>query len=125
MKLTLEVNNINYDSAIEQSIPLLKDMKLALEVNGINYDFIIEQAIPLLKEKAKADKSILLKLISGILSMPGDVPKKILNALSQKKKDELAEYLINSNKEKIIELLQGTLAEKGFALQIKNFDMIK
>ena len=51
-------------------------MNINLKISDINYDSIIEQSIPLLKEKAKADNNILLKTISGILSMPGDIPKK-------------------------------------------------
>lgn len=51
-------------------------MKLTLNINRINYESVIEQAIPLLKEKAKNDNSILFKTLSGILSMPGDIPKK-------------------------------------------------
>ena len=98
-------------------------MKIALNINNIDYESIIEQSIPLLKEKAKADNNILLKTISGILSMPGDIPKKMLNALPQETKDELIVYLINSNKGKIAELLQNTLANKGFALQIDDIEI--
>ena len=98
-------------------------MKITLNINNIDYESIIEQSIPLLKEKAKADNNILLKTISGILSMPGDIPKKMLNALPQETKDELIVYLINSNKGKIAELLQNTLANKGFALQIDDIEI--
>ena len=83
-------------------------MKITLNINNIDYESIIDQSIPLLKEKAKADNNILLKTISGILSMPGDIPKKMLNALPQETNDELVVYLINSNKGKIAELLQNT-----------------
>lgn len=98
-------------------------MKITLNINNIDYESIIDQSIPLLKEKAKADNNILLKTISGILSMPGDIPKKMLNALPQETKDELVVYLINSNKGKIAELLQNTLASKGFALQIDDIEI--
>lgn len=98
-------------------------MKITLNINNIDYDSIIEQSIPLLKEKAKADNNVLLKTISGILSLPGDIPRKMLNALPQETKDELVVYLINSNKDKIAELLQNTLADKGFALQIDDIEI--
>lgn len=98
-------------------------MKITLNINNIDYDSIIEQSIPLLKEKAKADNNVLLKTISGILSLPGDIPRKMLNALPQETKYELVVYLINSNKGKIAELLQNTLADKGFALQIDDIEI--
>ena len=100
-------------------------MNINLKISDINYDSIIEQSIPLLKEKAKADNNILLKTISGILTMPGDIPKKMLNALPQETKDELVVYLINSNKGKIVELLQNTLANKGIELRIDDIEIEK
>ena len=100
-------------------------MKITLNINNIDYESIIDQSIPLLKEKAKADNNILLKTISGILSMPGDIPKKMLNALPQETKDELVVYLINSNKGKIAELLHNTLANKGIELRIDDIEIEK
>ena len=100
-------------------------MKITLNINNIDYESIIDQSIPLLKEKAPADNNILLKTISGILSMPGDIPKKMLNALPQETKDELVVYLINSNKDKIAELLQNTLANKGIELPIDDIEIKK
>ncbi|MBR3995591.1 MAG: hypothetical protein IKI97_09970 [Clostridia bacterium] len=100
-------------------------MKITLNINNIDYESIIDQSIPLLKEKAPADNNILLKTISGILSMPGDIPKKMLNALPQETKDELVVYLINSNKDKIAELLQNTLANKGIELRIDDIEIKK
>ena len=63
--------------------------------------------------KKKTNESALMKTVSGILSLPGDIPKKMLNALPQKTKDELAVFLIKNNKVKIAQLLQNTLTEKG------------
>lgn len=98
-------------------------MNINLKISDINYDSIIEQSIPLLKEKAKTDNNIFLKTISGMLTMPGDIPKRMLNALPQEAKDELVVYLIKSNKSRIAELLQNTLANRGFALQIDDIEI--
>lgn len=100
-------------------------MKITLNINKMDYENIIDQSIPLLKEKAKADNNILLKTISGILGMPGDIPKRMLNALPQETKDELVVYLINTNKDKIAEFLQDMLAKKGFVLQINDIEIEK
>ena len=98
-------------------------MKITLDISSIDYESIIECAIPLLKEKAKTDNNVLLKTISGILGMPGDIPQKMLSALPQETKDELVVYLINSNKTKAIELLRKTLAKKGLLLQIDDIEI--
>lgn len=100
-------------------------MKITLNINNINYETIIDKSVPLLKEKAQKDNNILLKTISGILSMPGDISKKMLNALPQETKDELVVYLINSNKGKIAELLQNTLTNKGIELRIDDIEIKK
>lgn len=100
-------------------------MKIALSIRDIDYESIIDQAVPLVKEKVKSDNSVLLKMISGILTMPGDIPNKMLSALPQETKDELVVYLINSNKGKIAELLQNTLANKGIELRIDDIEIEK
>lgn len=98
-------------------------MKITLNINNVDYESIVDQSVPLLREKAKTDNNILFKTLSGILNMPGEIPKKMLNALPQETKDELLVYLINSNKGKVTELLQNALANKGFALQIDDIEI--
>ena len=100
-------------------------MKITININDINYESIIGQAIPMLKEKAQTDNSAILKMVSGILNMPGDIPKKMLNALPQETKDELVMYLINSNKTKVLELLQNAFTDKGFDVKINDIDISK
>lgn len=102
-----------------------KTVEISLKINEINYDSIIEKAIPLLKEKAQTDNSAILKMVSGILNMPGDIPKKMLNALPQETKNELVAYLINNNKNKVIGWLQDTLVNKGFEIEIDDLTVRK
>lgn len=99
-------------------------MKITLNIKSIDYDAIIDQWMPLLKEKAHSDDNVLFKTISGIFSMPGDIPKKMLKALPQKTKDELVVYLINNNKGKLIELLQSSLENKGVVVQIDDIEIL-
>lgn len=98
-------------------------MKITLNINNIDYESIIDQSIPVLKEKAQTENTILLKTLSGILNMPGEIAQKMINALPQETKDELVVFLINSNKKKITELLQNTLTNKGFGLQIDDISI--
>lgn len=100
-------------------------MKLKLHIDDINYESIMEQAIPILKEKVKNDNNVLLKTLSGILSMPGNIRCKMLNALPQDVKDELVVYFINSNEEKIIAWIQSALVNRGLDLEIVAIDVEK
>ena len=49
----------------------------------------------------------------------------MIDMLPQETKDELVVYLINSNKGKIAELLQNTLANKGIELRIDDIEIEK
>ena len=100
-------------------------MKFTISINKINYENIIEKAIPMLKEKAQTDDSVVLKMVSGILNMPGDIPRRMLNALPQDTKDELVVYLANNNKEKILNWIQESLLKKGIEIEMNDLAVEK
>lgn len=100
-------------------------MKITLNIDNINYESIIDRFIPFLKGRAETDNNVLLKTIVAILNMPGDLPKKTLNALPQEMKDELVIYIINKNKERISVFMQDALANKGFELKISDLEIEK
>jgi len=88
-------------------------MKITLTVNDVDYDSILEQAIPLLREAAKTSDNLALKTVSAILGMPGDIPGHLLHTLPQETKDDLVVTVANLSSEKIRGWLQDTLAAKG------------
>ena len=57
--------------------------------------------------------------------MPGDIPLKMLSALSQEKKDELAIFLVEHYKKNIIDLIKKALAEKGFIIEISDIEITR
>ena len=95
-------------------------MKITIDMEELNYDELIDALLPILKKQAEESGNLGLKTLSGILNMPGDIPKKMLGALSQEKKNEILEYLIVHNKEKITEKLEGSLKKAGISTGVKD-----
>ena len=100
-------------------------MEINLKISDIDYEKIIDRAIPILKERAKTDGGVAFKTIAGILDMPGDIPKKMLNALPQETKDELLVYIINNNSEKICKWFEGFLSKNGIGISIEELKLNK
>ena len=100
-------------------------MELKIKVKDLDYDSLIRAVIPILKETAESSDSNGLKFIANILRLPGELPLKMLSALSQEKKDEIVVYLVNHYKEKIVEWVQDSLKEKGFSIEIDDIEITK
>lgn len=96
-------------------------MEIRAKIGNIDYDNIIKNALPILKEKS--DNKI-VGIISNIINMPGELPMKMISALPQETKDELAAYIINSKKETIINIITESLEKRGFPVEISDFDII-
>lgn len=100
-------------------------MEIKIKVNEIDYESLIRASLPVLKKKAKTSDSGTLKLVAGILEMPGDIPLKMLSALSKEKKDEIVIYLVEHYKENIILWIQKSLRDKGIVAEISDIEITK
>ncbi len=95
-------------------------MEIKAKIKNIDYENIIRNALPLLKEKSD---SKIMGIISGIINMPGDLPMKMISAMPQETKDELVAYIINSKKEKFINIITESLEKKGFPIEISDLEI--
>lgn len=98
-------------------------MKVIIELDELNYDELIDVLLPVLKKQAEESGNLGLKMLSGVLNMPGDIPHKMLGALSQEKKNEILEYLMVHNKEKIKEKLEESLKKTGISAGIRDVNV--
>lgn len=96
-------------------------MEIKAKIDDIDYDSIIKNALPILKEKS--DNKI-VGIISDIINMPGELPLKMISAIPQKTKNELVVYIINSKKQAIISIITESLKEKGFPVELSDFEII-
>lgn len=96
-------------------------MQIKAEIGNIDYDNIIKNALPILKEK---NDSKIMKIISGIINIPGELPLKMISAIPQETKNELVAYIINYKKEAIIGIITESLSKKGFPVEISDIKAI-
>lgn len=78
-------------------------IKLEIEVRDIDYDSLIEQYLPVMTERLRETGNPVAMLLSN--GMPASMAKMILKKLPPATKDQLTADLVNTNKDQIIKLL--------------------
>ena len=96
-------------------------MEIKVRVDDIDYDTITKNALPLLKEKS--DNKI-VKIVAGIIDMPGELPMKMISNIPQDTKNELVAYIVNLKKETIATIITESLGKKGFPVQVGELEII-
>ena len=98
-------------------------MNINIDIGEINYKSLVKYLMPILKNRAEEGDKKILRMLADILDLPGDVALKILSLIPQRKLDEIARYLVNNNKDKIVDYLEKTFTDKGVAVIIKNIEI--
>ena len=98
-------------------------MKITLEINEIDYGALVEMFLPLVREKLAEKESTGSVILAKIAGMPTDIAAKLVDVLPQDTKDEIAVMLVNQNKQKIIETVTEYAAKKGLSFRIDHFEV--
>lgn len=96
-------------------------MKISFEVNEIDYGALAELFLPMLREKLEEKDG--MGILSKIAGMPPSLAAKMVNILPQDTKDDLAVMLVNKNKEKIMNSILEYAESKGLSFQINEFEV--
>lgn len=96
-------------------------MEIKVKIDNIDYDTIIKNALPLLKEKTD---SKIVKIVAGIIDMPGELPLKMISTIPQDTKNELVAYIVNLKKDAIANIITEGLRKKGFPVEVGEFEII-
>jgi hypothetical protein len=91
-------------------------IKLGIEITDIDYDSLIEQYLPLMTERLRQSGNPVAMLISN--GMPASMAKMILKKLPPATKDQLTADLLNTNKDQLSLLLKGLALEQKVRLEI-------
>jgi hypothetical protein len=78
-------------------------IKIEIEVKDIDYDSLIEQYLPMMTERLRRSNNPVASLLSN--GMPASMAKSILKKLPPAKKDQLTAELINANRDQLVRLL--------------------
>ena len=99
-------------------------MKITLDINDIDYGALVEVFLPKVSDELAKQDGIGVAILAKIAKMPPAIARKMIDMLPQETKDEIAVMLVNKNKEKIIEAVMEYAERMGLAFHIDSFDVI-
>ena len=96
-------------------------MKITLEINDIDYGALTAQFLPLVRDKLAEKDGTAMAILSKIAEMPPETAGKMVNMLPQKTRDELILMLVNKNKGKIMDAAEDFAHKNGLHFRIDDF----
>jgi len=98
-------------------------MKITLELNGLDYGALIAALLPAVHEKLEREEdSVTNKILLKLTALPPSVARKMVNLLPKETQDEIVVLLINKNRDKIADLAVKLAKEKDISFQIDNLE---
>lgn len=98
-------------------------MKITLDIDKIDYGALAELFLPLIHDRLAEKDGAAVSILTKIAGMPPMLAEKMIDMLPQDTKDEIAAMLVNKNKEKIIESVTKFAAQKGLSFHIDDFSV--
>jgi len=96
-------------------------MKITLEINDIDYGALMQQFLPLIRDRLAEQDGTGAAVLAKIAEMPPETAAKMVNMLPQKTRDELVLMLVNKNKEKIVGAAEDFARKSGLYFRIDEF----
>ena len=112
--LGMMFERIGQDGAVERN----DHMELKLKVNRINYGNLAEKFLPMLSDKLAKEEGAIPRLLSKLAALSPGMAKGMLNVLPDETKDEMVVYLINKNKQQILNGFARYMKEQGIDIEI-------
>ena len=98
-------------------------MKITLEINDLDYGSVVAALLPMVHEKfEKDDGSVGTKILSKLTSLSPSIAKKMVNLLPRETQNEIAVLLINKNKDKIVDIATKLATERDISVHIGNLE---
>ena len=92
-------------------------IKLEIELDNIDYDSLLEQYLPKITEELRASGNPVGMLLSN--GMPAAMAKKIFHGLSPESKDKLTADILKANKNNLIKALREFAEKQNIRGDIK------
>ena len=95
-------------------------MKITLEIDDLDYGSVIAALLPMVHEKIEKgdDGSVGNKILSKLTALSPSIAKKMVNLLPKDTQNEIVVLLINKNRDKIVELVTKLANDKEISLAI-------
>ena len=96
-------------------------MKLTLEINDIDYGALVELLLPIVRDKLAEQDGTAAAILSKLAKLPPETARKMVNLLPRETQDDIVLMLLNKNKEKIKGMAAGYAHYNGLSLRIDDF----
>ena len=98
-------------------------MKITLEINEMDYGALIAALLPAVHEKLSGDEDTFLnKILLKLTAVPPSVARKMVNLLPRETQDEIVVLLINKNRDKIANFALNMAKEKDISFKIDDLE---
>jgi hypothetical protein len=112
--LSMMFKRMGQDEVMERN----DHMELKLKVKRINYGNLAEKFLPLLSDKLAKEEGAIPRLLSKLAALSPGMAKGMLNVLPDETKNEMVVYLINKNKQQILDGFARYMKEQGIDIEI-------
>lgn len=93
-------------------------MKITFEINEIDYGAFVRLLLPKLKDKLIHSEGTMAKLLAKIAKMSPEAAGKLVDAMPQKTKNDLTVYLINHKMDVFVPVVEEYAKEKGLPFKV-------
>ena len=99
-------------------------MKITLEINDLDYGSVIAALLPMVHEKLEKDDdgSVGSKILSKLTALSPSVAKKMVNLLPKDTQNEIVVLLINKKKDKIMDLVTKLANDREISLALGDLE---
>ena len=98
-------------------------MKITLELNDIDYSALVKVLLPVIQTKLEEKDGAVASILAKIAGMSPSIAGKMIDMMPQETKDEIAIMLINKNCDRIIENVLKYANQEGIHFRIDNFEV--
>ena len=96
-------------------------MKLTVEINDMDYGALIAMMLPIVRDKLAEQDGTAAAILSKLAKLPPDTARKMVNLLPRDTQDEIVVLLLNKNKGRVISAASDYAGKNGLSFRIDDF----
>lgn len=104
-------------------VSLSNNLTLNIGVSNLNYATLASKYLPLVRDSLIIGENPAMEMLHAVLKLPGMLLYAALTKIPQNKKDEAVVYLINKNKDRIIEKLEDMIANQDIHIRLGDLNV--
>ncbi len=100
-------------------------MKVTVDIEEIDYGAAAKKIMPILQRQAEQsrDRSKIMSVLSKAAALGGNAAASMMDLLPSDLKNEIVALLVNSNKKKIIEAIENAAKKQEIPLRVGDINV--